>query len=95
MTAMGGKRTQQCYPTMMIWNVIDRRNRPFRWKRVNAIIEAVENDNACDDSDQAPWDPDNIDYDKRKSVSVAEAIAWANKVPSAVTLYLYDEGDGI
>ena len=78
----------------MIWNIIDRRNRPHRWKRINAIIEAVEHDNACVDADQATPDPDNVDYDERLSVSVAEAVAWANGQPCAVTLYLYDEGDG-
>lgn len=26
----------------MIWNIIDRRIRPYRWRRVSAIVEAVE-----------------------------------------------------
>ena len=78
----------------MIWNVIDRRTRRYRWKRINAIIEAVEQDNACEDSDQAPNDPDAITYDEREALSVAEAITWAQSESSAVTLYLYDEGDG-
>ena len=76
----------------MIWNIIDRRNRPYRWKRVNAIIEAVENDNSCEDADQAPNDPDRIDYDEREFISVAEAVAWANGQTCAVTLYIYDGG---
>ena len=78
----------------MIWNIIDKRSRRHRWKTINAIIEAVEHDNACEDADQAEYDPDNIDYDEREGVSVAEAVAWANGLPSAVTLYLYDEGGG-
>ena len=78
----------------MIWNIIDRRNRPYRWKRVNAIIEAVENDNACEDADQAPYDPDGIDYDQREGISVSEAVTWATEQEGAVTLYIYDEGDG-
>lgn len=78
----------------MIWNVIDRRTRRHRWKCINAIIEAVEQDNACEDADQAPSDPNAITYDQREAVSVADAITWAQSEPSAVTLYLYDEGDG-
>ena len=78
----------------MIWNVIDRRNRRYRWKRINAIIEAIENDNACEDADQAPHDPDAIIYDQRESISVAEAVSWATEQTCAVTLYIYDEGDG-
>ena len=38
----------------MIWNIIDCRTRPYRWKRVNAIIESIEHDNICADADQAP-----------------------------------------
>lgn len=39
---------------IMIRNIIDRRDRSYRWKTVNAIIEAVEHDNSCADADQAP-----------------------------------------
>lgn len=92
---MGGKLPVGCYPkSRMIWNVIDRRSRHYRWKRINAIIEAVEHDNACEDSEQAPNHADAITYDQREAVSVAEAITWAQAEPSAVTLYLYDEGGG-
>jgi hypothetical protein len=38
----------------MIWNIIDRREQPYRWREVNAIVEAVEHDNSCRDADQAP-----------------------------------------
>ncbi|MFL6728027.1 MAG: hypothetical protein ACJ8FS_16165 [Sphingomicrobium sp.] len=95
MSALGGKLTLGCYPLQMIWNLIDRRKRQYRWKSVNAIIEAVEHDNACEDADQAPDDADGILYAERASISVADAVAWANEETSAVTLYLYDEGDGI
>jgi hypothetical protein len=37
----------------MIWNIIDRRERRHRWRRVNAVIEAIEQDNTCGDADQA------------------------------------------
>ncbi|HYD12387.1 MAG TPA: hypothetical protein VEC11_06040 [Allosphingosinicella sp.] len=80
----------------MIWNIIDRRQRPYRWKCVNTIIEAVEHDNACADSDQAPSvDPMlRVDYEERNGLSIQEAVAWANAQGSPVTLYLYDEGVG-
>jgi len=80
----------------MIWNIIDRRICPYRWKNVNAIIEAVEHDNGCADADQAPEASplEVIDYDKRKDVSVADAIAWANAQRRPVTLFLYDAGKG-
>jgi len=79
----------------MIWNVIDQRVRPYRWKRINAIVEATSHDNSCSDSDQAESGPDDIIYDEREGISVADAIAWANNLPCSVTLYLYDEGRGI
>jgi len=76
----------------MIWNIIDRRKRPYRWNSVNAIIEAVEHDNSCTDADQADEsDPLLvIDYDSRDAVSVREAIEWANHQRCPVTLYIYD-----
>ncbi|MBB6483202.1 hypothetical protein [Rhizobium lusitanum] len=81
----------------MIWNVIDRRKRRYRWKRVNAIIEAVEHDNSCADADVADELPPGltIDYASRDDVSVHEAIQWANQQRCPVTLYIYDADDGI
>ncbi|WP_066724161.1 hypothetical protein [Sphingomonas pituitosa] len=80
----------------MLWNVIDKRTRPYRWREVNAIVEAVEHDNSCPDADQAPEsDPLLVvDYDALEAVSVQEAIAWANGQRCPVTLYLYDLGRG-
>lgn len=70
----------------MIWNIIGR---PYRWKKVNAIIEAVEHDNSCADADQAPetLPLQVIDYDKPEGVSIADALAWANTQRCPVTLY--------
>ncbi|WP_459663229.1 hypothetical protein [Novosphingobium sp. 11B] len=81
----------------MIWNVIDHRKRPYRWGRVNAIIEAVEHDNSVLDADQAPESNplDVIDYDQREGVTVKEAIDWANSQRCPITLYLYGDGAGI
>ncbi|WP_067736759.1 hypothetical protein [Novosphingobium naphthalenivorans] len=80
----------------MIWNIIDRRTRPFRWKRINAIIEAVEHDNSVADADQAPKaEPSTvIDYDQREGITVQEAVNWASQQRCPVTLYLYDDGRG-
>jgi len=80
----------------MIWNIVDRRERPYRWRTVNAIVEAVEADNSCADTDQAPSsDPLLVvDYDALEAVSVNEAVAWAMGQRCPVTLYLYDEGGG-
>lgn len=80
----------------MLWNVIDRRDYPYRWREVNAVVEAVEHDNSCPDSDQAPEsDPSLVvDYDALEAVSVREAIAWANSQRCPVTLFLYDVGRG-
>ncbi|WP_088308313.1 hypothetical protein [Novosphingobium sp. B 225] len=78
----------------MIYNIIDRRKRPFRWREVNAIIEATAHDNAIKDSDHVPASTGDITYDELENVSLQEAIAWADSQVSAVTLYLYDKGKG-
>ncbi|HEV7341958.1 MAG TPA: hypothetical protein VGN68_09995 [Sphingopyxis sp.] len=80
----------------MIWNIVDRRKRVYRWKAVNAIIEALEHDNSCSDADQAPETDVSIvvDYEQLEGVSVQQAVAWASQQKCPVTLYLYDEGSG-
>ncbi len=80
----------------MIWNIVDNRTRKYRWRSVNAIVEAVEHDNSCADSDQAPAsDPATyVIYDALEAVSVNEAVAWGMAQPCPITLYLYDESDG-
>jgi hypothetical protein len=80
----------------MIANIIDRRTRRYRWKKITAIIEPTYHDNTVDDSDdtEAP-EPGFIVYDERAVISVADAIAWAGSLPFATTLYLYDLGSGI
>ena len=78
----------------MIFNIIDRRKRPHRWREVNAIIEATSQDNACNDSDQQESSADDVTYDQLENVSLQEAVAWADAEPSAVTLYIYDKGAG-
>ena len=81
----------------MIWNIRDHRTRPYRWAKVNAIIEATWNDNGVDGGDAAPAprDDEYVLYDERTGVSVREAVEWANGQPGPVTLFLYDDGGGI
>ena len=80
----------------MIWNIVDRRKRKYRWKAVSAIIEPVSHDNSCDDADQAAeLDEEFFAYDQKAEISLADAVIWAQSLPYAVTLYLYDLGDGI
>lgn len=76
----------------MILNVIDNRKQHYRWKRVNVVAEPTWHDNRCDNSDQADPGQDELDYEERTDISVSEAIKWANDLPFAVTLYLYDQG---
>jgi hypothetical protein len=77
----------------MIWNIIDRRKNRYRWKCINGIVEATSHDNAKSDGDHADGG-DDIVYDQRLGISLADAITWANSLPGGVTLYLYDEGSG-
>ena len=81
----------------MIWNIVDRRQRIYRWNCVNAIVEAVEHDNTVADADQAPETDAKfvVDYDARENISVVDAISWANQQSCPVTLYLYDQGCGV
>jgi hypothetical protein len=78
----------------MIANIVDRRTRQYRWKSVNAIIEATWHDNSCEDSDRAEEDRDGVTYDQRRAVSLKEAIDWAHAQPTEVTLFIYDDGAG-
>lgn len=80
----------------MIWNIIDRRERPYRWEIVNAVVESVWHDNSCTDSDQAKPDlAREVTYEDRRGISLREAVVWAQTFDADVTLYIYDEGRGI
>jgi hypothetical protein len=74
----------------MILNMVDNRKLPYRWKRVKAAIEPTWHDNKCKDSDQAEASQNELDYNERADLSVADAIKWADQFPFSVTLYLYD-----
>jgi len=79
----------------MIFNLIDRRKRPYRWRKINAIIEATSQDNRCEDADEQPHSDDEVVYDQLKNSSLHDAILWAEHQPCAVTLYIYDMDSGV
>ena len=74
----------------MILNIVDRRQQPYRWRQIKAIIEPTWHDNSVRDSDQAEVVHDVLDYDEREGISVADAVQWASALSFDVTLYLYD-----
>lgn len=79
---------------MPIANIVDRRKRQYRFLKINAIVEAAWHDNSCKDADQVT-EINGPDYAQVEHIDITNAIKWANGYASLVTLYLYDEGDGI
>ena len=82
----------------MITNIVDKRRRKYRWRKVNAIIEATWHDNSGEDTDEIDPCPEEIEitYDEQEGVSIEEAVAWAQAESGdcPVTLFLYDDGEG-
>lgn len=78
----------------MIVNIVDRRTRPYRWRKVNIVAEATSHDNSVPDSDQLHSHADDLIYDELLGSTLSEAIAWGQRFEGHVTLYIYDEGDG-
>ena len=83
----------------MITNIIDRRKQPYRFKKVNAVIEPTRHDNRVKNADRAPADREMdaqwIGYDEQEHVTVDDAVRWAWAHNDDVTLYLYDKEAGI
>ena len=79
----------------MIWNIVDRRKRKYRWREINAVIEDTAHDNSCEDADQCDEQLDAVMYEERRHISLHDAITWAEKASGKVTLYLYDQNSGI
>lgn len=73
----------------MIHNIIDSRERQYRWKKVNAIVESTFHDNSVRDSDRIEPSDYNL-YAECDGITLKEAIAWANSYECPVTLFLYD-----
>lgn len=75
----------------MIVNVMDLRERPYRWKSICAVVQSATKDNVAEDSDQVTQDLGvEIDYAERMGISVRDAVLWADGLGGMVTLYLYD-----
>ncbi|MEM9221043.1 MAG: hypothetical protein AAGB11_01395 [Pseudomonadota bacterium] len=80
----------------MIWNIIDKRKRKFRWREINAIIEDIEHDNITADSDFFDERNDAAPiYAAREGILLHDAILWAENQEGKVTLFIYDKGDGL
>ena len=81
----------------MLLNIIDSRKNKYRWQEVNAVIEDTSHDNSCKNSEKTDPSPDEdyVGFEQRESISINEAIKWAENCSGKVTLFLYDKGDGI
>ncbi|SMX22567.1 hypothetical protein [Boseongicola aestuarii] len=76
----------------MLVNVIDLREREYRWSRVMAVLESATKNNDAEEADQVkPGLGVEIDYAERTGLSVREAMLWAEKTDGPLTLYLYDD----
>ena len=76
----------------MIINVMDLRERPYRWKNICAVVQSASKDNVAEDADQVTQEMGvEIDYAERDGLTVRDAILWAEQLQGKVTLYLYDK----
>lgn len=82
----------------MIANIIDRRKHQYTWDKVTAIFEPSWHDHhvkkelgpVTASENRGKWS-----YEELPECSVSEALKFADELPGDVTLYLYDQGDGI
>jgi hypothetical protein len=78
----------------MLVNVLDLRERSYRWKSVLAVLESAAKNNEAEDADHVQEDVGVlIDYAERRGISVRDAMVWAERMSGPVTLYLYDEDE--
>ena len=78
----------------MLVNMIDLREREYRWSRVMAVLESATKNNEAEHADHVkPGLGIEIDYAERVGISVREAVLWAEKTDGPLTLYLYDHED--
>ena len=76
----------------MLMNVIDLREKPYRWKTVVAVVESAAKNNAAEDADLVEEAGGiEIDYAEREDLTVRDAVLWAEQLQGKVTLYLYDQ----
>lgn len=75
----------------MLMNLIDLREKPYRWKTVVAVVESAAKNNAAEESDHVEMSGGvEIDYAEREDITVRDAVLWAEQLQGKVTLYLYD-----
>jgi len=76
-------------------NVLDLREKPYRWSDILAVAQNAAGFNAAEDGDKIPENGDyiQIDYAERDGVSVCEAILWAERLDGMITLTIYDRED--
>lgn len=75
----------------MIVNIVDLRERSYRWREVLAVVEAAHKNNDAEDADIVSVGIGvEIEYAERDAVTVREAVLWAEGLQGKVTLYLYD-----
>ena len=75
----------------MLINILDLRERAYRWSKIMAVLESATKDNEAEDSDQVEADFGiQVDYAEKQDISVREAVLWAEQAGGPVTLYLYD-----
>jgi len=76
----------------VLYNLVDGRERRFRWQKIKAIIEPTCHDNPVKDSDQVPPPPRSsmLVSEIKNGISLNEAVKWAEEQTVPVTLFLYD-----
>lgn len=80
---------------MALLNIIDHRKRPYRFLKINAVIEPTRHDNRVKDADQADGKDNWLGYDEREHITLNEALSWAAGHADDVTLFIYDEDGGL
>jgi hypothetical protein len=74
----------------MLANIVDQRFNEYAAARLNVVIEPSWHDNGIPGADQHESGSGEPAVEVRYEITLADAIAWANSFPGAVTLYLYD-----
>ena len=76
----------------MLMNVIDLREKPYRWKTVVTVVESAAKNNAAEDADVVETSGGvESDYAEREDLTVRDAVLWAEQLQGKVTLYIYDQ----
>lgn len=77
---------------MPLTNIIDERDNPFRFSRINAKIEPTCHDNSVIGAEQVDHTVNIEDrmftIAERYGLSLTDAVQWANTFKAPVTLYL-------